>query len=208
VPSAFLHAAILWSLDSEAFRAEQPDVAAPARASEALERIASSITAALRAFPTTVDEDATALETAPASGWLPSLLRYRMNAKQLHERAAAAIRRRASEIAVEGWHPSDVVEPDPDGRYGIATVAVAFSVPAALVGAWWSAWALLLPIVSLLGVSMLAAAVRRKRAPTDLPAVTGIYVVYFTARCCSLLARFTRPAARYWKAAPAQTKDP
>ena len=115
VPSRFLHAAILWGLDSEAFRADVPDVASPERAVVALEAIASALA-----------RDAATLDgtTGPATGWVPTFAAYRTNVSRSMARAASRIRSRAEAIRSAGWSPADRVIDDPDGRFGLATVTV------------------------------------------------------------------------------------
>ncbi len=124
VPSTFLHTAIVWGMDSEAFRAAEPDVRSPDRAARALGRMASAIEHALDAFPTTIEQDEAALANAPASGWLRTFIAYRLNAKCVHRTAAKAIRERVMYIQSQGWRPEEIVADDPDGRYGLATVRI------------------------------------------------------------------------------------
>jgi hypothetical protein len=124
VPSAFLHTAILWGLDRGAFGAERPDVTSPTLAIAALDRVASAIEDALAAFPTSLESDLDELGRATGEGWVPALTRYRANVKRLHRDAARSVRRRMDDIRARGWRPSDAVEVDPDGRYGLSTVRV------------------------------------------------------------------------------------
>ncbi len=128
VPSAFLHAAILWSLDSETFRSPAPDVTAAARAIAALERVADAISNALACSPTTIEQDDESLRVASLSGWHGAFTLYRLNAKRLMSASASAIRQRIVDIETHGWRPTDVVEDAPDGRDAVATVVVPLSV--------------------------------------------------------------------------------
>ncbi|MHC5010501.1 MAG: SET domain-containing histone-lysine N-methyltransferase [Planctomycetota bacterium] len=124
VPSSFLHAVILWGLESRVFREDQPEVATPERAIQALERVAAAIEISLAGFPTTLEEDLGTLEDARPEGWLPALITYRANVKRLHRDVLTSIRKRIDAIVADGWRPEDVVEDDPDGRHGLTTVHV------------------------------------------------------------------------------------
>jgi len=125
LPSVFLHAAVLFGLDPAAFHAAEPDVTDPARAVRALAGVRTAVKDALAAFPTGLAEDRALQAASTGSGWLPAILQYRINAKQRHLDVIAGLEARIAEIERTGWHPSDVVPEDPDGRHGIATVRVA-----------------------------------------------------------------------------------
>ena len=124
VPSALLHAAILWGLDWETFHAPQPDLRRPDRAAAALLRIAQALTDSLASFPTTIEEDERVLNE-PSDGWMRSLVSYRRNAKVLLREAARAIREHSAAVERDGWDPGDVVPPDDAGRYAMVDVRVA-----------------------------------------------------------------------------------
>ena len=123
IPSAFLHAAILWGLDTRAFHAPQPDVHRPEHAVAALDRIADALEKALAAHATSIEED-DALRTDGLAGWQPSIVAYRRNVKSVLRHAAHAVRSRIDEIRAGGWDPTDAVAPDHEGRYGLQDVSV------------------------------------------------------------------------------------
>ena len=90
----------------------------------------------------------------------------------------------------EVWHGIGDASATPLRRIsGVGAVAralftaVVVSVPAAVL--LRSALPLLVPVVALLAVSLAASVRRSKRAPIDIPVLTALYVVYFSARCVS-----------------------
>lgn len=85
-------------------------------------------------------------------------------------------------------------------RVGLVTLAVAASLPLAVLGALVHPAVLALPVLALLGASALAAALRPRRAASHFPAIMALYAVYFSARVTAVAARLLGLTDIYWKA--------
>ena len=129
LPTALLHAAILWGLPSDEFRSPAPPIQDPTRAAAALLRIARACQSHLAAAPTTRMEDERLLATQALMGWLRPMVTYRRNVKALYEQIAAALVARAETIRREGWQPTERTDPVREGAYALDTMDVELPGP-------------------------------------------------------------------------------
>ncbi|MDJ0976065.1 MAG: SET domain-containing protein-lysine N-methyltransferase [Planctomycetota bacterium] len=124
LPPAFRNAAVLWSLDASAFRADRLDFSDPRYEAAALERVAGAIDAHIDALPTTLADDEEALAGSELAYDLWPIVAYRVAFKRVLEGARVGLRQHVGRLRAGHAVPNDPQPGEAEGTHALVTVKV------------------------------------------------------------------------------------
>ncbi len=129
IPTSFLNAVVLWSLDHETFAAGNQDFQSPTFDAPAYLHLARTLETRLAAFETTFVADREQLQQVDFGGWRRHLILYRLAYKQLLRDAAAAMRRHANRRVAGAAARTERGTDEERARYALFDVPVAVGGP-------------------------------------------------------------------------------
>ena len=129
IPTSFLNALVLWSLDHETFAAGGKDFRSPAFDAPACLHLARALETVLSAYPTSISADEQALRQASFGDWRRALIQYRIGYKRLLRDAAAALRQHANRRVVGIAERTERRADEDRARYALLDVSVPVGGP-------------------------------------------------------------------------------
>jgi hypothetical protein len=124
IPTSFLNAVVLWSLDHETFATGGKDFQSPEFDAPAYLHLARTLEGRLSEFATTLAADEQQLEHVGFAGWRRHLILYRIAYKRLLRDAAAAMRRHANRRVVGVATRAQRLADEDTARYALFDVPV------------------------------------------------------------------------------------